>query len=62
MIITTDNNRNQLETHTSFERFLAVVSFYGGDLNETFITKADLVNKTYSIKWQLANLSTRGRT
>lgn len=62
MMQTNDNKRNQLEKPSSYESFLADVSFYGGDLNETFITKADLVNKTYSIKWQLANLSTRGRT
>jgi hypothetical protein len=45
-----------------FERFLADVSINGGDLNATFITKADLINKIYSERWQLASLSTRGRT
>lgn len=45
-----------------YEKFLAEVSLNGGDLNATFITKADLVNKIYSERWQLATLTTRGRT
>lgn len=45
-----------------YEKFLAEVSLNGGDLNATFITKADLVNKIYTERWQLATLSTRGRT
>jgi len=45
-----------------YKKFLANVSFNGGDLNATFITKADLVNKIYSESWQLTTLSTRGLT
>ena len=45
-----------------YERFLADVSLHGGDLHSTFITRADIVNKIYSERWQLATLSTRGRT
>lgn len=45
-----------------YKDFLADVSLNGGDLNATFMTKADLINKIYSKRWQLATLSTRGRT
>lgn len=57
---TNHNKKSQLGLPSPYEKFLADISFYGGDLNEVFITKADLINKTYSERWQLANLSTRG--
>jgi hypothetical protein len=55
--------KNQKDTQPSpYERFLTEVHLNGGDLNEIFTTKSDLVNKTYSENWQLAPLSTRGLT
>ncbi|UUO25082.1 hypothetical protein FGD67_19100 [Colwellia sp. M166] len=45
-----------------YKKFLANVRLNGGDLNATFITSADLVNKIYSERWQLTTLSTRGLT
>lgn len=56
------HKNHQLELLSPYEKFLADVSFNGGDINATFITKADLINKIYSEKWQLTNLSTRGLT
>ncbi|MCP4991741.1 MAG: hypothetical protein GY928_38475 [Colwellia sp.] len=58
-----NNHKNtQPDPQSSYEKFLANVSLNGGDLNATFITKAELVNKIYSKKWQLTKLSTRGLT
>lgn len=45
-----------------YEIFLTEVHLNGGDLNATFITSNELVNKIYSETWQLATLSTRGKS
>ena len=56
------HKNTQPAPQSPYETFLADVSLNGGDLNETFITKSDLVNKIYSEKWKLSTLSTRGLT
>ena len=45
-----------------FKRFLADALLNGKDLNQTFITAADLINKLYSERWELSALTTRGKS
>ena len=45
-----------------YKRFLADALLNGKDLNETFMTAADLVNKVYSERWELSTLTTRGKS
>ncbi len=50
------------DKNSPYKRFLADAFLNGKDLNETFMTSADLVNKVYSERWELSTLTTRGKT
>lgn len=45
-----------------FELFLEDSKSKGQDINEVFVSRDEIVNRTYSERWSLSKISTRGKT